>query len=122
MGNAQEPKLSPIEKIKSESRQLRGTIKDSLAASTTHFSKDDNALLKSHGSYEQDDRDKRQQLLKEKKEPAYSIMVRSKIVGGRMTAEQYLVHDELATRYGNNTLRITTRQGLQFHGVLKENL
>lgn len=117
-----EKKLSPAETVKANSRYLRGTIAESLAGDSTHFSKDDNILLKSHGSYEQDDRDLRQKLLAEKKEPAYSMMVRIKIPGGRLSGDQYLVYDRLADQYGNGTLRITTRQGFQFHGVLKKNL
>ncbi len=115
-------KLSPLETVKENSRYLRGTIAKSLAEDTTHFDKDENVLLKFHGSYQQDDRDIRQQLLKEKKEPAYSLMVRSKIPGGKMTAEQYLAHDEIADLYGNRTIRITNRQGFQFHGILKKNM
>ncbi len=118
-----EPKKpNPVEDLKSKSQYLRGTIKDSLSQETSHFSKDDGTLLKSHGTYEQDDRDKRQQLLAQKQEPAYSMMVRSKIPGGKLTAEQYLIHDELADKYGDQTMRLTTRQGIQFHGVLKKNV
>ena len=116
------PKLSAAETLKENSRQLRGTIQESLKQNTTHFTKDEVALLKFHGTYEQDDRDLRQKLQKEGKEAAYSMMVRSKIPGGRLSSQQYLAHDELATQYGNNTLRITTRQGFQFHGVLKKNM
>ncbi len=115
-------KVNPLETLKLNSDFLRGTIKNSLSEETTHFSKDDGSLLKSHGTYEQDDRDKRQTLLAQKQEPAYSMMVRSKIPGGKMTAEQYLVHDELADKYGDHTMRLTTRQGIQFHGVLKKNV
>jgi sulfite reductase (ferredoxin) len=115
-------KLSPNETLKENSNYLRGTIKESLAAETTHFSKDEANLLKHHGTYEQDDRDIRQQLLKEKKEPAYSMMVRCKLPGGKLSASQYLILNDLADKYGNKTLRITTRQGFQFHGVLKKNL
>ncbi len=115
-------KISPFEQNKLNSRQLRGTLKESLASDGSHFTNDETALLKFHGTYQQDDRDIRQALLKEKKEPAYSMMVRSKIPGGVMSSEQYLAHDELSEKYGNKTLRITTRQGFQFHGVLKKNM
>ncbi len=115
-------KLSPLETLKENSRYLRGTIAKSLGEDTTHFDKDENVLLKFHGSYQQDDRDIRQQLLKEKKEPAYSLMVRSKVPGGKMSAEQYLAHNEIADLYGNHTIRITNRQGFQFHGILKKNM
>jgi sulfite reductase (ferredoxin) len=118
----QPQKLSGNEILKENSKHLRGTIQDSLVQDTTHFTKDETNLLKFHGTYQQDDRDKRQPLAKEGKEAAYSMMVRSKIPGGRLTADQYLAHDKLADQYGNKTLRITTRQGFQFHGVLKKNV
>lgn len=119
---AEPKKPTPIETQKENSRFLRGTIKDTLAASVSHFNGEESALLKTHGTYQQDDRDLRQKLAAEKKEPAYSMMVRSKIPGGKLTAEQYLVHDKLADQYGNHTMRLTTRQGIQFHGVLKKNM
>jgi len=115
-------KLTPAEQNKLDSRYLRGTLKESLQADTTHFTKNEGLLLKFHGTYEQDDRDLRQELLKQGKEPAYSMMVRTKIPGGVLTAEQYLAHDELSEKYGNKTLRVTTRQGFQFHGILKRNM
>lgn len=115
-------KITPVEQNKLDSRYLRGTLKESLAADTTHFTKNETLLLKFHGTYEQDDRDLRQDLLKQGKEPAYSMMVRTKIPGGVLTAEQYLAHDELSEKYGNQTLRVTTRQGFQFHGILKKNM
>lgn len=111
-----------MERIKEDSRYLRGAIKEELTSELAHFSRDSVQLLKAHGAYQQDDRDVRNKRRKEGQEPRYMMMVRSKIPGGRLTAEQYLVHDELADQYGNQTLRITTRQGLQFHGVFKKNL
>lgn len=119
---AEEVKVSKVEQLKESSNYLRGTIKEALVNDATHFSGDESTLLKTHGTYQQDDRDLRQALLKEKKEPAYSMMVRSKIPGGKLTWQQYIVHDDLATQYGNQTIRLTTRQGVQFHGVLKKNL
>ena len=118
----QPKKLSGYETVKEKSNYLRGTLKQTLESETTHFSKEEGDLLKPHGTYQQDDRDKRQEQVQHKKEPLYSMMVRTKIPGGRLTADQYLAHDELATKYGNGTLRITDRQGFQFHGVLKKNL
>ncbi len=115
-------KPSPSESLKEKSNYLRDALKEALSQDTTHFTNDQNYLLKFHGVYQQDDRDKRQELLAQKKEAAFSMMVRSKIPGGRMSAEQYLVHDKLADQYGNKTLRITNRQGIQFHGVLKKNM
>lgn len=116
------PKRTKLEELKEASDSLRGTIAASLASDSTHFSGDEGQLLKHHGTYQQDDRDLRQDLLKQKKERAYSMMVRTKAPGGYLTADQYLVHDDLARRFGNHTLRVTTRQGFQFHGVLKNNL
>src|SRR5205807_927457 len=79
-------------------------------------------LLKFHGVYQQDDRDARRQRSDAGLEPDYTFMVRCKIPGGVLTARQYLVLDELAGRYGNGTLRVTTRQDNQFHGVVKGDL
>ncbi len=90
--------------------------------SSDRISEDAYQLLKFHGSYQQDDRDQRRERKKQGRDRAWQFMVRTKCPGGRMTAEQYLLADELATRYANGTLRITTRQGIQFHGVGKANL
>src|SRR5258708_7966662 len=89
---------------------------------SSHFSEEQINLMKFHGVYQQEDRDVRQSRKAEGTEKAYQFMVRSRIPGGVLTAEQYLVQDELAGQYGNNTLRITTRQGFQFHGILKGDL
>jgi len=115
------PKQSKLETLKGESRYLRGTLKESLEAPTTHFNSDETQLLKFHGSYQQDDRDARPTLTREKKERAYSLMIRTKLPGGALTAEQYLVIDEIADRFGGGHFRITDRQGIQFHGILKKN-
>ena len=87
-----------------------------------HFSEQDKQLLKFHGSYQQEDRDARKARRGEGLGKHYMFMVRCKIPGGRVTADQYLALDELADDYANGTLRITTRQGIQFHGVLKSHL
>ncbi len=103
--------------LKENSPTLSGTIAQTLAdAQAGHFSEDDNQFLKFHGSYQQDDRDLR------KTGKKYIMMIRGRIPGGVMTAKQWLVFDELATTCGNNTLRITTRQSIQFHGVVKNHL
>ena len=115
-------KLSPNETAKENSNYLRGTIKAQVENESSHFEGSDKDLLKSHGMYQQDDRDLRPQLLKDKKEAAFSLMIRLKAPGGVMSAHQYGVYDDLANQYGNGTLRITTRQGFQFHGVLKKNV
>jgi sulfite reductase (ferredoxin) len=117
-----EKPLSAVEKVKEESRGLRGDLSAQLAADTSHFSDTGAQLLKFHGTYQQEDRDQRRQLRGTDAEPAHQFMVRCKIPGGVLSGAQYLAIDELADRYGNGTLRVTTRQGNQFHGVLKGNL
>ncbi|TMB84473.1 MAG: NADPH-dependent assimilatory sulfite reductase hemoprotein subunit [Chloroflexi bacterium] len=113
---------SKVERIKIESNNLRGHIQEELDQDTSHFSEDQVQLIKFHGMYQQEDRDARQQRKAAGSEKAYQFMIRSRIPGGVVTAEQYLTVDELAGRYANGTLRITTRQGFQLHGVLKGDL
>ncbi len=115
--------LSDVERIKTASRLLRGTLKESLADPITGaISDDDTQLIKFHGSYQQDDRDVREQRRKQKLEPDYQFMLRTRLPGGICTPEQWLKLDELARTYANNSLRITTRQAFQVHGVIKWNL
>ncbi|HKW28019.1 MAG TPA: NADPH-dependent assimilatory sulfite reductase hemoprotein subunit [Verrucomicrobiae bacterium] len=110
-------KLTHNEDIKTAIPTVAGTIAATLAdPNADHFSPDDYEFLKFHGCYQQDDRDLR------KTGKKYIMMVRSRIPGGVMTANQWRVFDDLSARYGNNTLRITTRQTIQFHGILKANL
>ncbi|GAE92074.1 sulfite reductase [Gracilibacillus boraciitolerans JCM 21714] len=117
-------KLDPIEKLKEDSHFLRGTIKEGLADRiTAAISDDDTKLLKFHGSYQQDDRDIRDERRKQKLEPAYQFMLRVAIPGGVATPpNQWLAVDELAQNYGDNTIKLTTRQAFQLHGILKWNL
>lgn len=111
------PKLSRNEGLKAGSPLLTGTIAQALAdTASDHFSEDDYEFLKFHGCYQQDDRDKR------KTGKQYSLMVRTRFPGGALSGAQYLVCDQLSSKYGNNTMRITTRQDFQFHGILKANL
>lgn len=110
---------SKVERIKINSRNLRGQIAEELAQDTSHFSEDQVQLIKFHGMYQQEDRDARQSRKAAGTEKAYQFMIRSRIPGGALTAEQYLVEDDLANRYGNGTVRLTTRQGIQLHGILK---
>ena len=114
--------LSPVEQVKEDSRGLRGDLDAQLAEDTSHFSEAGAQLLKFHGTYQQEDRDRRRAQRGTDAEPAHQFMVRCKIPGGVFTGAQYLAIDELADRYGNGTLRVTTRQGNQFHGVLKGDL
>src|SRR5579885_2212298 len=113
---------SKVERIKKESRYLRGQIAEELQQESARFSEEQVQLLKFHGTYQQENRDLRQARKAAGEEKAYQFMVRSRIPGGVLTPEQYLIEDELAGRYANGTLRITTRQGIQLHGVLKGNL
>jgi len=117
-------KLSKLEHLKDGSRQLRGTIPDELQNDEPTFSGDASQLLKHHGSYMQDDRDVRKKKNADgsKKEKAYSCMVRTRIPGGRVTADQFLAELEICDKLANGTVRITSRQGFQLHGVLKSNL
>src|SRR5256884_1102777 len=114
--------LSPVENVKELSRGLRGDLAAELTQRTTHVSDESAQLLKFHGTYQQEDRDQRRAQRGTDAEPAHQFMVRCKIPGGVVSGPQYLVIDELAERYGNGTLRVTTRQGNQFHGVLKGDL
>ncbi len=118
-----EKKLSANEKIKVESDFLRGTIIDSLADSSTgSIPASDAQLTKFHGTYLQDDRDKRASLLKEKKEKAFSFMIRIRVPGGVCTPKQWLGIDELSDKFADGTIKLTTRQAFQLHGILKSNL
>lgn len=111
-----------VEDIKLASNDLRGQIAEQFAdTSLSHVPDDSNILLKFHGSYQQDDRDQRAERSKAKLDKAWSFMIRSKMPGGRITAKQYLIHDDLCTKAMGN-LRLTNRQGIQLHGVLKGGL
>ncbi|MGJ3244461.1 MAG: sulfite reductase, ferredoxin dependent [Elainellaceae cyanobacterium] len=112
------PKVSKLEGIKERSNALREPVATEILQDTTHFSHDGLQILKFHGSYQQDDRDNRVK----GQEKDYQFMLRTRNPGGYIPAQLYLVLDQLAEQYGNQTLRVTTRQGFQLHGVLKENL
>ena len=122
---SQPAKPSPAEGIKEQSNFLRGTISPELRDDNDHFSKTSEALLKFHGTYQQDDRDERGTAgvnAEGKKNKSYIFMVRTKIPGGQLTSQQLLSELDLGDEVGNATLRITSRQGLQLHGVVKRNL
>ena len=115
--------LSAVEILKAGSNGLRGTLLESLADPITGALREGDAqLLKFHGSYQQDDRDVREERRKQKLEPAYSFMIRTRLPGGVATAKQWLDLDALSLQYGNGSLRITTRQAFQIHGIIKRNL
>lgn len=111
-------KLS-VEDIKRESRNLRGTIAEELRNSALFFTPEAEKLLKFHGIYEQEDRDKRKT---DRQNDHHQVMIRAKLPGGQLTKDQYLAMDDIAGHYANGTLRITTRQTFQLHGVLKSEL
>ena len=113
---------SKVEVAKRNGRHLRGTIAETLASDASHFEHDDIQLLKFHGTYQQDSRDERRGREAAGAEKAYSFMVRVAVPAGAITAEQYLALEEIADQHANGTLRVTTRQGFQFHGVLKGDL
>jgi sulfite reductase (ferredoxin) len=121
-GLVKKPGRSAVEGIKENSRALRGSIAEELRKDGDHFGEQDKQLLKFHGTYQQEDRDARKARRGEGLGKHYMFMVRCKVPGGRVTAEQYLALDKLADAYGNGTLRFTSRQGIQFHGVLKSHL
>ncbi|MGM0875677.1 MAG: assimilatory sulfite reductase (NADPH) hemoprotein subunit [Bacillota bacterium] len=114
---------SDVERIKEESDYLRGTLMESmLEPISAGISDDDNRLMKHHGSYLQDDRDLRNERQKQKLEPAYQFMLRVRLAGGVATPDQWLAMDDLSQKYGNGTLKLTTRQTFQMHGILKWNM
>jgi sulfite reductase (ferredoxin) len=121
-GIQSQPPPSKVEGIKENSQALRGSIAQGLGESSDHFSEQDKQLLKFHGTYQQEDRDARKLRRNEGLGKPYIFMVRCKIPGGRVTADQYLALDELCETHGNGTLRVTSRQGFQFHGVIKAKL
>ncbi|MDG5473670.1 assimilatory sulfite reductase (NADPH) hemoprotein subunit [Jeotgalibacillus sp. ET6] len=114
---------SEMEVIKERSRFLRGTIAESFEERlTASIPDDDGKLLKFHGSYMQDDRDIRNERKKQKLEPAYQFMIRVRLPGGVATPDQWLTMDRIANTHGNGTLKLTTRQTFQLHGILKWNM
>jgi sulfite reductase (NADPH) hemoprotein beta-component len=114
---------SDVEDIKVNSDYLRGTLKEVMGDRlSAGIPDDDNRLMKHHGSYLQDDRDLRNERQKQKLEPAYQFMLRVRAPGGVVTPEQWLVLDGLADKNANGTIKLTTRQSFQFHGILKWNM
>ncbi|MEM1438740.1 MAG: NADPH-dependent assimilatory sulfite reductase hemoprotein subunit [Pseudomonadota bacterium] len=112
--------LSPVEGIKTRSKHLRGTLKESLVDPITGaIADDDTQVSKFHGIYQQDDRDRRAERQRQKLEPAYSFMIRGRLPGGRCTPAQWLAIEALGTQYAATGVRLTTRQAFQFHGVVK---
>ncbi|KRE75075.1 assimilatory sulfite reductase (NADPH) hemoprotein subunit [Paenibacillus sp. Soil750] len=114
---------SDVEQIKIRSNYLRGSLEETLENRITgSIPEDDNRLMKFHGSYMQDDRDLRNERAKQKLEPAYQFMLRVRAAGGIVTSDQWLMMDRVAQKYANGTIRLTTRQSFQLHGVIKWNM
>ena len=115
--------LSEVEKIKTDSNYLRGTLEASLADPITDaIAVDDRQVSKFHGIYQQFDRDNERERKKTKLEPDYSFLIRVRVPGGVVNAQQWLQIDQISDEYANGTIKLTTRQAFQFHGVLKGNL
>jgi len=115
--------LSSVERIKTQSNGLRGTIKEGLLDELTGaVSEDDQNLFKFHGMYQQDDRDRREERAQKKLERLYSFMIRLRLPGGFMTPEQWLATDDVAGKNSTGVIKITTRQTIQLHGLLKNKI
>lgn len=115
--------LSPVERIKTQSNGLRGTLKESLADDFTGaIREDDQTLIKFHGMYQQDDRDRREERVAKKLEWLYSYMIRLRLPGGFLTSDQWIGVNDIAKDHSTGTIKITTRQTLQLHGILKSHL
>ncbi|WP_435920969.1 assimilatory sulfite reductase (NADPH) hemoprotein subunit [Paenibacillus sp. DYY-L-2] len=114
---------SDVEDIKIRSNYLRGKLAEVLEDRiTASIPEDENRLMKFHGSYMQDDRDLRNERKKQKLEPAYQFMLRVRAPGGVVTPNQWLMMDRVARAYSSGTIRLTTRQSVQLHGILKWNM
>lgn len=120
---ASKPAPSAVEGIKAASNNLRGTISQTMASGADHFEEADKQLLKFHGTYQQEDRDARKNRSTEGVAGKhYMFMIRARIPGGILTADQWLTLDDLAERYANKTLRLTSRQSIQYHGIVMKGL
>jgi sulfite reductase (NADPH) hemoprotein beta-component len=112
--------LSPVEKIKTQSNGLRGTITEGLLNETTGaISEEDQAVIKFHGMYQQDDRDRREERAEKKLERLYSFMIRLRLPGGFLTPEQWIATHHIAGEHSTGIIKITTRQTIQLHGLIK---
>lgn len=118
-----EKNLSGVEKIKMASNGLRGTLKESLRDNYTGAIREDDQLLsKFHGMYQQDDRDRRLERSEKKLEPLYSFMCRLRLPGGFLTPQQWIMLHDVAGKHSTGTIKITTRQTIQLHGILKSHI
>lgn len=114
---------SPVEGIKKRSDGLRGTLPASLQNQLTGaVSEEDKSVIKFHGIYEQDNRDRREERAKRKLEKEYSFMIRLRLPGGLLSSEQWAASDDIASAYSTGVIKITTRQTIQLHGIIKSQL
>ena len=115
--------LSPVERIKKASDGLRGTLRESLQDDITgSLREDDQSLIKFHGLYQQDDRDRREERSNKKLEWLFSYMIRLRLPGGFLTPEQWIGLHHIAGEHSTGTIKITTRQTVQLHGILKSHI
>ena len=114
--------LSKNESVKAGSNHLRGHIADELVEDSPAFGEESEQLLKFHGVYQQDDRDKRKEARARGLDKHHQLMIRTRIPGGVVSPDAYIAHDDISQRWANGTLRVTTRQDFQLHGVLKGDL
>ncbi|AKK72608.1 sulfite reductase subunit beta [Chryseobacterium gallinarum] len=119
----QKNNLSPVERIKTESNGLRGTLKESLLDDYTGaIREDDQNLIKFHGMYQQDDRDRREERIAKKLEWLYSFMIRLRLPGGFLTGDQWIGLHDIAGEHSTGVIKVTTRQTIQLHGILKSHI
>src|SRR2546423_4087571 len=111
-----------VERTRASSNHLRGPIAEELGQQAPAFGEESVQLLKFHGVYQQDDRDRRKEARARGLDKHYQMMIRTRIPGGVVSPDGYLAHDRIAGEWGNGTLRVTTRQDFQLHGVLKGDL
>src|SRR5258708_37053981 len=115
--------LSAVERIKQKSDALRGTLAEGLKDELTGaVSEDDQSLVKFHGMYQQDDRDRRDERAEKKLERLFSFMIRLRLPGGFLTSEQWIAAHEIAGKNSTGVIKITTRQTIQLHGILKSKI
>jgi sulfite reductase (NADPH) hemoprotein beta-component len=115
--------LSAVERIKEKSRALRGTLEEGLRDEVSGaISEDDQSLIKFHGMYQQDDRDRREERAEKKLDRLYSFMIRLRLPGGFLTPKQWIATHHIAGQYSTGVIKITTRQTLQLHGLLKSRI
>src|ERR1700761_150469 len=114
---------SPAERIKKQREGLRGTLKESLLDEHTgSLREDDQLLMKFHGMYQQDDRDRREERAEKKLDRLYSFMIRLRLPGGFFTPEQWIATHHVAGQHSTGVIKITTRQTIQLHGILKSHI